>query len=91
MSRLNIYWHSLIERIHNAAVPPGHGLVTALHQKGFVGCQCSRHIEFARPAKRTEAMSSRYNRMNWEDHISVDPKIRHGKPCIKGTGVLVFL
>ena len=27
--------------------------------------------------------------MNWEDHISVDPEICHGKPCIKGTRVLV--
>ena len=24
-----------------------------------------------------------------EEHISVDPAIRHGKPCIKGTRVLV--
>ena len=27
--------------------------------------------------------------MNWEDYISVDPEICHGKPCIKGTRVLV--
>ena len=26
---------------------------------------------------------------DWEDHISVDPDICHGKPCIKGTRVLV--
>ena len=27
--------------------------------------------------------------MNWDDYISVDPEICHGKPCIKGTRVLV--
>ena len=26
---------------------------------------------------------------DWEEHISVDPDICHGKPCIKGTRVLV--
>ena len=25
--------------------------------------------------------------MNWRDHISIDPRIHHGKPCIKGTRV----
>lgn len=27
--------------------------------------------------------------MNWRDRISVDPKVCHGKPCIKGTRVMV--
>ena len=27
--------------------------------------------------------------MNWRDRISIDPRIRHGKPCIKGTRVPV--
>ena len=27
--------------------------------------------------------------MNWKDRISVDPNICHGKPCIKGTRVMV--
>lgn len=27
--------------------------------------------------------------MNWRDHISVDPQVCHGKPCIKGTRVMV--
>ena len=26
---------------------------------------------------------------DWEEHISVDPDICHGKPCIKGTRVVV--
>ena len=26
---------------------------------------------------------------NWKDRISVDPDICHGKPCIKGTRVMV--
>jgi uncharacterized protein (DUF433 family) len=27
--------------------------------------------------------------MNWRDRISIDPKINHGRPCIKGTRVPV--
>ena len=27
--------------------------------------------------------------MNWRNHITVDPKICHGKACIAGTRVLV--
>ena len=27
--------------------------------------------------------------MNWREHISIDPRIHHGKPCIKGTRVPV--
>lgn len=27
--------------------------------------------------------------MNWRDRIAVDPLICHGKPCIKGTRVMV--
>jgi uncharacterized protein (DUF433 family) len=27
--------------------------------------------------------------MNWRDRISIDPRIHHGKPCIKGTRVPV--
>ena len=27
--------------------------------------------------------------MNWRDHITVDPEVRHGKACITGTRVLV--
>lgn len=26
--------------------------------------------------------------MNWRDHITVDPKVCHGKACIAGTRVL---
>ena len=28
-------------------------------------------------------------RMNWTDHISVDPNVCHGKACIRGTRVMV--
>jgi uncharacterized protein (DUF433 family) len=27
--------------------------------------------------------------MNWRDQISVDPKVCHGKPCIKGMRIMV--
>lgn len=27
--------------------------------------------------------------MNWQDHITVDPAICHGKACIKGTRIMV--
>ena len=27
--------------------------------------------------------------MNWHERISIDPRIHHGKPCIKGTRVPV--
>ncbi len=27
--------------------------------------------------------------MDWRDHISINPKICHGKACIKGTRVMV--
>ena len=27
--------------------------------------------------------------MNWRDHITVDPKVCHGRACISGTRVLV--
>jgi uncharacterized protein (DUF433 family) len=29
--------------------------------------------------------------MNWEDRISIDPGICHGKPCIKGTRIMVSI
>ena len=27
--------------------------------------------------------------MNWRDHITVDPNVCHGRPCITGTHVMV--
>ena len=27
--------------------------------------------------------------MNWQDHITVDPNVCHGRACIKGTRVMV--
>jgi len=29
--------------------------------------------------------------MRWQERISVDPAVCHGKACIKGTGVMVSL
>jgi len=30
-------------------------------------------------------------RMDWQERISTDPKVSHGKPCIKGTRIMVSL
>ena len=27
--------------------------------------------------------------MNWRDHITVDPRVCHGKPCFAGTRIMV--
>ena len=27
----------------------------------------------------------------WQDHISVNPEVCHGKPCIKGTRIMVSI
>ncbi len=29
--------------------------------------------------------------MDWRDRIAVDPQICHGKPCIKGTRIMVSI
>jgi uncharacterized protein (DUF433 family) len=26
---------------------------------------------------------------SWQEHISINPKVCHGKPCIKGTRIMV--
>jgi len=29
------------------------------------------------------------NDLDWQDRISIDPRVCHGKPCIKGTRIIV--
>lgn len=29
------------------------------------------------------------NKVDWQDRISIDPRVCHGKPCIKGTRIMV--
>ncbi len=29
--------------------------------------------------------------IDWKDRISIDPKVCHGKPCIKGTRIMVSI
>lgn len=38
-----------------------------------------------KPAQRTGAPQ------HWRERISIDPSVRHGKPCIKGTRILVSI
>ena len=30
-------------------------------------------------------------KLDWQERISIDPKVCHGKPCIKGTRILVSI
>ncbi len=36
-----------------------------------------------------ERMYGKEPLMNWREHISVDPQVCHGKPCVTGTRVMV--
>jgi uncharacterized protein (DUF433 family) len=36
--------------------------------------------------KRTTLKAS-----DWQKRVSVDPRVCHGKPCIKGTRIMVFI
>jgi uncharacterized protein (DUF433 family) len=31
------------------------------------------------------------SQLDWQDRISIDPRVCHGKPCIKGTRIMVSI
>jgi len=31
------------------------------------------------------------NSLDWEDRVTIDPKVCHGKPCVRGTRVMVSI
>jgi len=31
------------------------------------------------------------NDLEWRDRVSIDPRVCHGKPCIKGTRIMVSI
>ena len=48
-------------------------------------------LEAPPPLVERSALPARYNsRMNWQERISVNPALRSGKPCIKGTRITVY-
>jgi uncharacterized protein (DUF433 family) len=48
----------------------------------------SRCRGIGRGRRKTGRLERRQN-MNWQDRVSVNPRVCHGKPCIKGTRVMV--
>ena len=45
---------------------------------------------FNRPPHGSTCLQCRIRRMDWHDRISVNPTVRGGKPCVKGTRITVY-
>jgi uncharacterized protein (DUF433 family) len=50
---------------------------------GFLGAFAPLRAAFLRETLKKEKT------MSWQDRITVDPNVCHGKPCIKGTRIMV--
>jgi uncharacterized protein (DUF433 family) len=47
-------------------------------------------LKLAIHPRRLAARAGIIGAMNWQDRISVNPAVRSGKPCVKGTRITVY-
>jgi uncharacterized protein (DUF433 family) len=49
-----------------------------------------RHGRFLARREKSDR-SGTMNDLEWRDRVSIDPRVCHGKPCIKGTRIMVSI